>query len=172
MEEEQGSGGLGPWILGPLGLLLVLFFATSLLPASDCDIATDNSGDLGQTAFTVIAGVCSFIAGVAAIVRWTAMWEQGDYLDRDVWLGGLALVGAMVGAGIGAGRDGEAALGGFLLAGLILMVLSLIALIVAAFQSKSMGDAGALVPIYLFGACLTYPLLAWVVLDLNNHPLC
>ncbi|HET9676320.1 MAG TPA: hypothetical protein VFP21_02310 [Solirubrobacterales bacterium] len=171
MEGEQGSGWLGPWILGPLVLLLVMFFATSLLPNSDCSVIDDGSNP-GGTAFAIIAGVCSFIAGVAAIVRWTAMWEQGDYLGRDVWLGRLALVGVMVGAGIGAGRDGEAALAGFLFAGLILMVLSLIALIVAAFMGKSTGDAGALVPIYLFGACLTYPLLAWVVLDLNNHPLC
>ncbi|MGN6556741.1 MAG: hypothetical protein ACTHLH_01860 [Solirubrobacterales bacterium] len=172
MEEEQGSGWLGPWILGPLVLLLVLFFAGSLLPPSDCSITADNSGDPGRISFGIIAGVCSLIAGIAAIARLMEMRRQGDYLDRDVWLGGLALVGLMVGAGIGGGRDGEGALGGFLLAGLILMVLSLIALVVGAFMRRDMDEAGALVPIYLFGACLTYPLLAWIVLDLNSNPLC
>ncbi|MGN6587768.1 MAG: hypothetical protein ACTHKT_09915 [Solirubrobacterales bacterium] len=171
MEEEQGSGWLGPWILGPLVLLLVLFFATSLLPAPDCSVIHDDS-DPGRISFGIIAGVCSLIAGIAAIARAVAMWEQGAYLDRDVWLGGLALLGLLIGAGIGGGRDGEAALGGFLLAGLILMVLSLIVLVVGAFMRKDTDEAGALVPIYLFGACLTYPLLAWIVLDLNSHPLC
>jgi hypothetical protein len=170
MEEEQGSGWLGLWILVPLVLLVVNFLAIPLLPDSDCDATTDNGGDPGRVAFALVAGVCSLITGAAALRRTVVMWRLAAYEQRDLWLGGLALLALAIGAGIGG--SGEAALGGFLLAGLALMAVSLLTLIVAAFMRRDTDDVGALVPIYLFGACLAYPLFAWVLLDLNSHPLC
>jgi hypothetical protein len=170
MEEEQGSGWLAPWILAPLVLLLVLFFAGFLLPPTDCSIIHDDS-DPGRTAFAIVAGVCSLIAGVAAVARLASMWQQGAYLERDAWLGGLTLLLVAVSAGLALGGD-DSALAVCLLAGLALMALSFIALAVAAFLDKDTEDVGALVPVYLFGACLTYPLLAWFALDLNSGTLC
>ena len=170
MEDEQGSGWLGLWILVPLVLLVVMFLAIPLLPDSDCDVTADNSGDPGRTAFALVAGVCSLITGAAGLRRTTAMWRLAAYEQRDLWLGGLALLALAIGTGIGG--SGETALGGFLLAGLALMVVSLVVLIIAAFMRRDTDDVGALVPIYLFGACLAYPLFAWIALDLNSSPLC
>jgi hypothetical protein len=170
--EERSSGGLAPWILLPLVLLVVMFFATSLLPTQNCDV-TDHSGASGRAAFAVIAGICSLVTGVVAIVRFVDIRQNSVFVPRDAWLGGLTLLALAVGADIGDVRGGsEAALAGALLAGMGVMLLSLLGLIAAAFTGRDAEDVGALVPIYLGGACLTYPLLAWIVLDVNAGGLC
>jgi hypothetical protein len=168
--EERVEGRLGRWILLPLVLLALMFFAASLLPPVECGVG-GSGGDPGRVAFAVVAGLCSLAVGTAAVGRLLGMRRRRCYRGRDLWLGGLALVALGVGATIG-GRNAETALAGGLAAGLLVGVASLAALVGARLLGKSADGVGALLPIYLFGACLTYPLLAWIVLDLNSGGLC
>jgi hypothetical protein len=167
------SRGLGPWVLGPLALLVVLVFAMGLLPPDDCEGTEEWLDGPGRIAFGAVA-LAAFVAVAAAgILRLVQMYRWGLSREADRWLLGGALLLLAVATGIG-GREGqgEEALAGLLVGGLLLAVSSLLALIVAAFRGGTVDEVGALAPICLLGFGMGYLLFAWVVLDLNAHPLC
>jgi hypothetical protein len=170
MEGERDQGWLGPWILVPALLLAVMIFATFLLPSTDCYSDADESSP-GSVAFAVIAALSAVGVGAAAVYRVVAMWRQGSFTRRDSLVGGLALLAICVVAAL-PGGDSEDNLAWALIGGFLLMVVTFIALLVAAAVEKNLDEVGALVPLYLFGAALTYPLIAWFVLEIKAGAFC
>jgi hypothetical protein len=172
MEDETASAGLTPWILAPLVLLVVLFFAMILLPENGCEGGEDWLEGSGRIAFGSIAVLASLSVAVAGILRLVEIGRRHLLKERDTWLLAAVLLVAGIGAGIGSDTGAEEALAGFLLSGLLLAIPSLIALFVAALKERTPDEVGILVPVYLFGMGMGYLLLAWVVLDLNAGALC
>ena len=168
MEEETPSGGLGLWILGPPALMVIIILALPVLPSNDCESSDGLLHGPGPIIFGSVALIAASAVAVAGVLRCVQIYRWGLFREADTWLlAGAVLVASLAAGLVGSNGGSGEVLGGFLIGGFLLAILSFLALLVAFFKGMTADEVGVLVPIYLFGAGMAYVFIAWVVLDLN-----
>jgi hypothetical protein len=152
--DGELSEWLPLWILAPIVLLVVILLAGFQLPSSNCD-GEGAPGGMGQVLFVGFVGLSILVTAGAGLVQLVSRARSGRFgaLDAAVLVGAALLV-LVVAETVVSGRSGAGER--LLIAGLILAPLSLPALSVLALVGKSRETAGALLPVYLFGAAWWY----------------
>jgi hypothetical protein len=170
---EPRSGGLAPWLLLPVGGLLVLLLAISRLPGSDCDGLEDPT-NTAEVVLIALAALASLGCVGAASLRVVSLVRAGRGPTR---LLGVAAAGFLATVILGAlladdfsGSDLFWALTFF---GVAITGVLLAVLIVAWIGRRRPDEAGLLVPFYLLGVALfVYPFLTAFALAINSGAFC
>ncbi len=172
MEDTADSGWLGPWILLPLVLLIVVVLAAWLsLPVDVCNAPSGEDDDGGGPVMWAVIALCSVAVGGAGLVRLVAMWR-----NRSIGEGGARVTVAVVAVAVVLGAAFSAdisALAGVLLAGLVLAGLTFVGLVVAAMADKGADDVGLLLPICLVAlGFFAYPFFGYSAANANLGGFC
>ncbi|HEU4738909.1 MAG TPA: hypothetical protein VFS54_07490 [Solirubrobacterales bacterium] len=170
MEEE--SNGLGPWILLPLVLLIVVLLAAWIsLPVDVCNAPPGEDDDGGGPVMWVVIALCSVAVGGAGLARLIAMWRS-----RSLGEGSARATVVLVAVAVvlmGALSVDSATLSGVLLAGLVLAGLTFTGLLVAALAGKEVEDVGLLLPVSLIAlGFFGYPFFGYAAANANLGGLC
>lgn len=160
---------LPTWIVGPLILLVVIFFASSLMPDSNCN--EESIEGLGKSAFLAVTALAIVAVVGAGLMRLLELWRQGLLQPGDVvLLVAVFLVAAAIAKVLDGGPDGA---NSFLLGGAFIAPAALLGLIGAALSGRGdLDSVGVLLPAYLLGAGWFYYVFAVLIVDLAEGALC
>jgi uncharacterized membrane protein YvlD (DUF360 family) len=163
------SDSLPAWIVGPLVLLVVIFFASSLMPDSNCN--EESIEGLGKSTFIVVTALAIIAVVGAGLMRLLELWRQDLLRPGDAALCAVAFLAAVAIAKVlDGGPDGADSL---LLGGILLTPAALLGLIGAALSGRRGPDSvGLLLPVYLMSAGWFYYVFAAVIVDLAEGALC
>jgi hypothetical protein len=167
--DKRLSDSLPAWIVGPLVLLVVIFFASSLMPDSNC--SEESIEGLGKSAFIAVTALAIIAVVGAGLLRLLQLWRQGLLRPANVALVAIAMLMAVVIAKVlDGGPDGA---NSFLLGGVILAPLALLGLVGAGLSGRRGPDSvGVLLPVYLVSAGWFYYVFAALIIDLAEGALC
>ena len=151
---------LALWILGPIVGLVVVVTAVAGLPAVECGEGGGASVS-EETVVVAITALLSLAAFAAAAVRLRGLRRaaQSWAAHRTVVLAGIGAV--LLSGLVAALTQGEFAyfFFGACLAGMLLAGVALLGLLVVWVRGRGVEGAGGLLPLYLLGAGLLYPVV-------------
>ena len=167
--DKRPPDSLPAWIVGPLILLVVIFFASSLMPDSNCN--EESIEGLGKSAFIAVTALAIIAVVGAGLLRLLDLWRQGLLqLGDAVLFAAVFLVAAAIARVLDGGPDGA---NSFLLGGVFVAPLALLGLIGAALSGRRGPDSvGVLLPAYLVSAGWFYYIFAALIVDLAEGALC
>lgn len=157
------------WIVGPLVLLVVIFFASYLMPDSNCN--EDSIEGLGKSAFIAVTALAIVAVVGAGLMRLLELWRQGLLQPGDIVLFAVVfLVAAAIAKVLDGGPDGA---NSFLLGGVFVAPAALLGLVGAVLSGRRGFDSvGILLPVYLLSAGWFYYVFAVLIIDLAEGALC
>jgi hypothetical protein len=167
--DKQSSDWLPAWIVGPLILMVVILFASSLMPHSNCN--GESIEGPGKSAFIAVTALAILAVVGAGLLRLLEMWRQGLLGPGDaVLFVAVFLVAAVIAKVLDGGPDGA---NSFLLGGVLVAPAALLGLIGAALSGRRGPDSvGVLLPVYLLSAGWFYYVFAALIVDLAEGALC
>jgi hypothetical protein len=167
--EKRLFDWLPMWIVGPLILLGVIFFASYFMPDSNCN--EESIEGLGKSAFIAITGLAIVAVVGAGLMRLLELWRQDLLQPGDIVLFAVVfLVAAAIAEVLDGGPDGA---NSFLLGGVFVAPVALLGLIGAALSGRrGLDSVGMLLPVYLLGAGWFYYVFAALIIDLAEGALC
>jgi hypothetical protein len=167
--DKRLSEWLPAWIVGPLILLVVIFFASSLMPDSNCN--EESIEGLGKSAFIAVTGLAIVAVVGAGLLRLLELWRQSLLRPGDAFL--LAVIFLVAGAIANVLDGGPDGADSFLLGGVLVAPAALLGLIGAALGGRRSPDSvGVLLPVYLLSAGWFYYVFAALIVDLAEGALC
>jgi hypothetical protein len=175
-----GGASLGPWICLPLLAFFLVAAAAMQVPGSDClGSGSGSDSDEGEAVAIVVglAGLSSLVALAAAVQRLWALRRAGAFSARRDWtIAGIVALVLIAIAGRSAARPNvhlSERVEGLLIAGPVLAILALVALLLAWAARRRLDDVGLLMPLYLIGAALfAYPFVMFLALVSNSGAFC